>query len=134
MPRRPIYRFAAYRHLPPSLVRQAGRFPCVGESAAASLGAAAGCGGALVLLGLGLREVLKDSTQADETLVYYTVRTGTLPIIVTERGNLESQQTEQVICEVENFGGDRTGQTGTQCCSSSPTAVRQERGSAGRTG
>ncbi|MHB0957421.1 MAG: efflux RND transporter periplasmic adaptor subunit [Pirellulaceae bacterium] len=71
------------------------------------------CAG-LVLLGLGLREVLSDSTKADESLVYYTVRRGTLPIVVTERGNLESQQTEEVTCEVENFGGDRTGQNGTQ--------------------
>ncbi len=34
--------------------------------------------------------------------------------MVTERGNLESQQTEQIICEVENVGGDRMGQAGTQ--------------------
>jgi RND family efflux transporter MFP subunit len=71
------------------------------------------CAG-LVLLGLGLREVLSDATKADDSMVYYTVRMGTLPIAVTERGNLESQQTEQVTCEVENVGGDRTGQTGTQ--------------------
>jgi HlyD family secretion protein len=68
----------------------------------------------LVLLGLGLRAVLTGATKADESLVYYTLRRGTLPIAVTERGNLESQQTEQIICEVENFGGDRSGMTGTQ--------------------
>ncbi len=70
--------------------------------------------GALLLLGVGLREVLTDTTKANDELVFYTVRPGTLPIVVTERGNLESQQTEQVICEVESFGGDRTGQSGTQ--------------------
>ncbi len=70
--------------------------------------------GALLLLGVGLREVLTDTTKAHDELVFYTVRPGTLPIVVTERGNLESQQTEQVICEVESFGGDRTGQSGTQ--------------------
>ncbi|MCU0961726.1 MAG: hypothetical protein MUF48_16655, partial [Pirellulaceae bacterium] len=68
----------------------------------------------LGLLGIGIREVLRDSTRADEALVYYTVRRGTLPIVVTERGNLESQQTVQITCEVENFGGDRSGVTGTQ--------------------
>ena len=71
------------------------------------------CAG-LVLLGLGLREVLSDTTQADDTLVYYTVRPGNLPIVVTERGNLESQQTEKITCEVESVGGERMGQTGTQ--------------------
>ena len=64
--------------------------------------------------GFGLRAVLTGATKADESLVYYTVRRGHLPIVVTERGNLESQQTEQIICEVENFGGDRVGVTGTQ--------------------
>jgi RND family efflux transporter MFP subunit len=68
----------------------------------------------LGLLGVGIREVLRDSTQANEALIYYTVRRGTLPIVVTERGNLESQQTVQVTCEVENFGGERSGVTGTQ--------------------
>jgi RND family efflux transporter MFP subunit len=68
----------------------------------------------LLLLGVGLREVLTDTTKAHDELVFYTVRPGSLPIVVTERGNLESQQTEQVICEVESFGGDRTGQSGTQ--------------------
>jgi HlyD family secretion protein len=68
----------------------------------------------LVVLGFGLRAVLTNTTKADESMVYYTVRRGTLPIVVTERGNLESQQTEQIICEVENFGGDRSGMTGTQ--------------------
>ena len=71
------------------------------------------CAG-LVLLGLGLREVLSDTTQADDTLVYYTVRKGNLPIVVTERGNLESQQTEKMTCEVESVGGERMGQVGTQ--------------------
>lgn len=68
----------------------------------------------LAVLGAGLRSVFTGGAEADDSLVYYTVRRTALPIVVTERGNLESQQTEQVICEVENFGGDRTGVTGTQ--------------------
>lgn len=68
----------------------------------------------LAVLGIGLREILSDAARVDESLVFYTVRRGTLPIVVTERGNLESQQTEQIMCEVENLGGDRSGMTGTQ--------------------
>lgn len=68
----------------------------------------------LVVLGFGLRAVVTGTVSTDESLVYYTVRRGTLPIAVTERGNLESQKTEQIICEVENFGGDRSGVVGTQ--------------------
>ena len=55
----------------------------------------------LVVLGFGLRAVVTGTASTDESLVYYTVRRGTLPIAVTERGNLESQKTEQIICEVE---------------------------------
>ena len=69
---------------------------------------------ALILLPIGVKMLLSNTSQASQELVYYTVKRGTLPITVTERGNLESQQTEEIICEVENFGGDRSGQTGTQ--------------------
>ncbi len=69
---------------------------------------------ASVLLLLGAKMLLDDSAQPSDDLVFFTVKRGTLPITVTERGNLESQQTEEIICEVENFGGDRSGVTGTQ--------------------
>ncbi len=74
------------------------------------VGAVAG----LAVLGLGLRAILTGGMKADDSLVYYTARRGALSIMVTERGNLESQQTEQIICEVESFGGDRMGISGTQ--------------------
>ena len=49
-----------------------------------------------------------------KTLVYYRVRKSNLPITVTERGNLESQQEITIVCELENLGGDRSGNYGTQ--------------------
>ncbi len=39
-------------------------------------------------------------------LIYHTVSRSDLPIVVTERGNLESQQDVQVICEVDDIPGD----------------------------
>ena len=41
-----------------------------------------------------------------QPLVYYTVQRGDLAITVTERGNLESQQNEQIVCEVDDISGD----------------------------
>ncbi len=70
--------------------------------------------GAIGTLAVGWSMLMGGSTKAPDTMVYYTVRRGTLPITVTERGNMESQNTEEIICEVENFGGDRSGVTGTQ--------------------
>jgi HlyD family secretion protein len=68
----------------------------------------------ITLLFFGIKALLGGSNQANEALIYYQVKRADLPIIVTEQGNLESQVTEEVICEVENFGGDRTGNTGTR--------------------
>ncbi len=65
-------------------------------------------------LAVGWNMLMGGGAKAPDTLVYYTVRRSTLPITVTERGNLESQNTEEITCEVENFGGDRSGVTGTQ--------------------
>jgi HlyD family secretion protein len=42
----------------------------------------------------------------DAGLVFHTVRRADLPIVVTERGNLESQQDVQVVCEVDDIPGD----------------------------
>lgn len=50
-----------------------------------------------------------DSTSLDTTLVFYKVKRSDLPIQVTENGNLQSQTTTAVRCEVENFGRDRSG-------------------------
>ncbi len=45
----------------------------------------------------------------DPTLVFYTVTRGDLPIVVTESGNLQSQKTTELRCEVENVGYEREG-------------------------
>jgi len=46
--------------------------------------------------------------------VFSTVTETTLPIVVTERGNLESQLETTISCEVENVTVDRGGNPGTQ--------------------
>jgi HlyD family secretion protein len=82
----------------------------------------------LVVLGFGLKALMSDTSTANESLVYYTARRSVLPIVVTERGNLESQVTEQIICEVESFGGDRMGITGTQIISIVPNGSSVKKG------
>jgi len=42
----------------------------------------------------------------EHPLIYYRVTRGDLPITVTERGNLESQDNVKVICEVDDIDGD----------------------------
>lgn len=43
---------------------------------------------------------------ADQQLLYYTVARGDLPIAVTERGTIESQENVQVLCEVDDIPND----------------------------
>lgn len=52
--------------------------------------------------------------KAPQQFVYYTVTKADLPIVVTERGNLESQIRTEIRCEVENISVDRSGNFGTQ--------------------
>ena len=47
-----------------------------------------------------------DSKAADRPLVFFTVQPRDLPIIVTERGVLESQKNVQVVCEVDDIPSD----------------------------
>lgn len=47
-----------------------------------------------------------------QPLILHTVTAGDLPITVTERGNLESQNNVEVMCEVDDIEGD--GMVGTQ--------------------
>lgn len=84
--------------------------------------------GAAVPLFFGWKLLMGDGAGSHEALVFYTVRKGTLPITVTERGNLESQNTEEVICEVENFGGDRSGVSGTQILYIVPNGAEVKKG------
>jgi RND family efflux transporter MFP subunit len=70
--------------------------------------------GALLAAGVALIAVVvwsfsSDSASTDTTLVFYTVKRSDLPIQVTENGNLQSQTTTAVRCQVENFGRDRSG-------------------------
>lgn len=50
-----------------------------------------------------------DAKRTDSQLVLYTVKQGDLPITVTENGNLRSQKTTELKCEVENIGMQREG-------------------------
>ena len=54
-----------------------------------------------------------------QELIYYTVAQGDLPIVVTERGFLESQTQTRISCEVETYDR-RTGSTGSTILSIVP--------------
>ncbi len=64
-------------------------------------------------------------TSTDQPLVYYTVTRGDLPIVVTERGNLESQDAVSVRCEVDDIEGD--GIHGTPILSIVPNGASVEK-------
>lgn len=83
--------------------------------------------GAVPLL-VGWRMLMSDGVAASDTLVYYTAKRGTLPVTVTERGNLESQNTEEIVCQVESFGGDRSGVRGTQILYIIPNGTSVKKG------
>jgi len=53
----------------------------------------------------------RDLANPGQQLIYHTVKRGDLPITVTERGNLESQQNEDIVCEVDDIGGDNINGT-----------------------
>lgn len=65
------------------------------------------CGGAVAATTM----VGRDFAKPEQPLVFHTVQRGDLPITVTERGNLESQVNEQVICEVDDINGDNINGT-----------------------
>ncbi|MCA9141099.1 MAG: efflux RND transporter periplasmic adaptor subunit [Planctomycetales bacterium] len=67
--------------------------------------------GCVALLGFGVMQ-LAGSGEAQGAFVFYEVKQTDLPIVVTERGNLESQVETTITCRVENIG-DRSS-TGTQ--------------------
>jgi RND family efflux transporter MFP subunit len=68
----------------------------------------------LILIVTAIVFVLPDLNDSRPTLVKYTVSLSDLPIVVTERGNLESQVETTIRCEVENVSYDRSGSPGTQ--------------------
>ncbi len=74
-----------------------------------------GIAGSLVILAIAVWSVWGDLGSGQDNLVYYNVAQGDLPIVVTERGNLESQVETKIRCEVENLSFDRSsGNSGTQ--------------------
>ncbi len=60
----------------------------------------------LGILFLGFRSGMGSLGTPDQPLIHYTVTRGDLPIMVTERGNLESQDSIDVFCDVEDIHGD----------------------------
>jgi len=66
---------------------------------------------AVVAVAIPLNNFRKQLGKIQTDLVYFTAQRGDLPIVVTERGNLESQQNVEVLCEVDEI--PRAGMTGT---------------------
>jgi len=62
----------------------------------------AGC----TLLVAAVITVLRDWRKRDGPLIFYTVTRSDLPITVTERGNVESQNNIEIFCEVDDIHGD----------------------------
>ncbi len=60
----------------------------------------------LALIGGGIYLYSAQADGAPATLVYYMVKKADLPITITERGDLQSQSEEQVLCEVADIEGD----------------------------
>ena len=59
--------------------------------------------GALVLVVLAVGYAWRDLGSSDPALVYYRVTSNDLPIVVTERGQLESQAQTAIRCKVESY-------------------------------
>lgn len=70
--------------------------------------------GSIVALAATSWTLFQDMGDTSQAYVYYTVQPSDLPIVVTERGNLESQLETKVRCEVESSSYDRSSSNGTQ--------------------
>ncbi len=81
----------------------------------------------VVVLGLAVRSLVGRG-ESQDVFVYYTVSKTDLPIVVTERGNLESQVETTIACKVENVGTDRSGNYGTQIIHIVPNGGAVEEG------
>lgn len=68
---------------------------------------------AVLLLGAAAWSTVGDMSTNQQAFVLYTVTPADLPIVVTERGNLESQLETSIRCDVEGSSFDRNNQ-GTQ--------------------
>lgn len=69
--------------------------------------------GSIVALAAASWSLVQDMGDTTQAYVYYTVEPMDLPIVVTERGNLESQLETKVRSEVESSSYDRSSSTGT---------------------
>lgn len=81
--------------------------------------------GCLALLVVGVRQLVGGNSNQD-AFVFYEVKKSDLPIVVTERGSLESQVETTITCRVENVG-DR-GSSGTQIIYIVPNGSAVEEG------
>lgn len=84
--------------------------------------------GSVVALAAASWSLFQDMGDTSQAYVYYTVEPSDLPIIVTERGNLESQLETKVLCEVENSSYDRSSSQGTQIIFIVPNGSAVEEG------
>lgn len=82
----------------------------------------------VVALGFASWTLFEDMGDTAQAYVYYTVEASDLPIVVTERGNLESQLETKVRCEVESSSYDRSGTNGTQIIFIVPNGSAAEEG------
>ena len=73
----------------------------------------------------GLYALSERALTADRTFIYYAVRRADLPITVTERGNLESQTEEKIVCEVDDIDGDDVRGTQVQFVVPNGSSVRE---------
>jgi len=75
--------------------------------------------GLAILAGVGFLaaagwNLFRDLGESSQPFIYYTVTQSDLPLIVTERGNLEAQLETEIRCQVESQSFDRSGNSGTQ--------------------
>ena len=75
--------------------------------------------GTIIVVAVGLLSVAVWSMSRDfgdrgDEFLFFTVADTDLPIVVTERGNLEAQRETAIRCEVESLSRDATGNFGTQ--------------------
>lgn len=84
----------------------------------------------MAALGLGYYWIQSDTDRwgdAGQELVYYQVSRGDLPIVVTERGYLESQEQTSIRCQVETYDR-RSGSSGTTILSIVPNGSVVKKG------
>ena len=81
---------------------------------------------ALFLLAMAGSRLAGSLSSDEQAYVFYEVQKGELPIVVTERGNLESQDSIKIQCEVDDIEGD--GIRGTPILSIVPNGSSVKKG------